>query len=257
MKQIFTMTALFCISISVFAQKVDYKNNIINVDGKAVAKVNVQKENLGLTKNFTLNSMTGDKLVIAVLSTEFESDPNDNMSMYYRFSFLPTDQVGIFRLPSLSMEKGFANLIGKGQIVEGGTLNADKVKELIATKGVTPRTAVNYTLVSRNKRGPVELKEDKAIYQGGEKIGFFTPTGRMKEADMYEFFIPGGIMVAKVSFVGENNAQNFEVFTARDKIRNVISIPQKEKVAHHTSVVDPNALTLKRITAWLVENNYL
>ena len=249
--------AVLCISISAWGQKVDYKKNIITVDGKNVAKVEVQKENLGLTKNFNLYSMSGEKLVIAVLSTEFQNDPNDNMSMYYRFTFVPTNQVGIFKLPALSMEKGFANLIGKGQIVEGNGLNADKIKDFIATKGVSPRTAVNYTLVTRNKRGPIELKENKAIYQGGEQIGFFTATGYTKDTHMYEFFIPSGVMIAKVSFSGENNAQNFELFTARDNVRKVIPIPQKEVVNHHTSVIDPNALTIKRITTWLVENNTL
>lgn len=257
MKQIFTLMAMFCITISMSAQKVEYKKNMISVDGKTVAKVEVQKENLGLTKNFNLYSMNGEKLVIAVLSTEYQSDPNDNMGMYYRFTFVPTNQVGIFRIPTLGMEKGFANLIGKGQVVEGNSLNADKVADLIASKGVTPRTVVNYMLVSRNKRGPIELREGKTIEQGGEQIGFFNHTGQVNGVDMYEFFVPDGVMIARVSFAGGNNAQNFELFTARDNVRKVVSIPQKEKVDFHTSAIDPNALTLKRITAWLVENNYL
>lgn len=257
MKHFFTLTAVICLAVSMSAQKVAYKKNIISVDGKTVAKVEVQKENFGLTKNFNLYSMDGEKLVIAVLSTEYQSDPNDNMGMFYRLTFVPTDQVGIFRLPTLGMEKGFADLIGKGQIVEGNNLNADKVAELITSKGVTPRTTVNYMLVVRNKRWPIELREDKTIEQGGEQIGFFTSTGHVNGVDMYEFFVPDGIMIVKVSFAGGNNAQNFELFTARDNVRKVIRIPQEEKVDLHTSSIDPNALTLKRITAWLVENNYL
>lgn len=257
MKQFFTLVTVLGISISTWAQKVDYKKNIITVDGKDVAKVEVMKENLGLTKNFNLYSMNGEKLVVAVLSTEFQNDRNDNTSMFYRMTFVPTNQVGIFRIPSLSMEKGFANLIGKGKIIEGNSLNADKVNDFIATKGVSPKTAVNYTLVTRNKRGPAELKENKTIHQGGEEIGFFTVAGKTKEVDMYEFFVPNGVMIAKVSFAGGNNAQNFDLFTARDNVRKIIKIPQSEVVNHHTSTVDPNALTLKRITAWLIENNIL
>jgi hypothetical protein len=79
----------------------------------------------------------------------------------------------------------------------------------------------------------------------------------MSGQDSYEFFVPDGIMVAKVSFAGGNNAQNFELFTASDRVRKVVSIPQKDKVNFLSSAVDPNALTLKRITAWLVQNNYL
>ncbi|MBK1898150.1 hypothetical protein [Chryseobacterium paridis] len=257
MKTIFTFICLLGVNIFLSAQKIEYKNNIIAVDGDKIGKVQVQKQNFGLTKNFDLYSMDGQKLVIAVLSTEFEGDKNDNASMYYRFTFLPTNQVGIFKLSTLGMEKGFVNLIGKGGIIDGNNLNADKVTELIASKGVSPRTTVNYTLVSRNKNWPIELKETKSIEQGGEMIGFFTSTGNMGGQDSYEFFVPDGVMVAKVSFAGGNNAQNFELFTARDKVRKVVSIPQKDKVSSLSSVIDPNLLTLKRITAWLVQNNYL
>lgn len=257
MKTVFTFLFILGINIFLSAQKVDYKNNIITVDGTKIGKVEVQKQNLGLTKNFNLYSMSGEKLVIAVLSMEYEGDKNDNTSMYYRFTFLPTNQVGIFKLSTLSMEKGFVNLIGKGRVIEGDNLNADKITELIASKGVSPRTAVNYTLVSRNKSWPIELKETKAIEQDGTKIGFFTSTGNRSGQDSYEFFIPDGIMVAKVSFAGGNNAQNFELFTAKDKVRKVVSIPQKDNVKFLSSAVDPNALTLKRITAWLVQNGYL
>jgi hypothetical protein len=47
--------------------------------------------------------------------------------------------------------------------------------------------AVNYTLVSRNKSWPIELKQDKSIEQGVEKIGFFTSTGIVGGQDSYEF----------------------------------------------------------------------
>ncbi len=256
MKTVVTLLLVLGINILTFAQKVDYKNNIIAVDGNKIGKVEVQKQNLGLTKNFNLYSMDGEKLIIAVLSTEFEGDRNDNTTMYYRFTFLPTNQVGIFKLSTLGMEKGFVNLIGKGGIIDGNTLNANKVTELIASKGVSPRTAVNYTLVSRNKNWPVELKQDRSIEQG-ETIGFFNYTGSIGGQDTYEFFVPDGVMVAKVSFAGGNNAQNFELFTARDSVRKVVQIPQKDKIGSVSSSIDPNLLTLKRITAWLVQNNYL
>lgn len=256
MKTVVTLLLVLGINILTFAQKVDYKNNIIAVDGNKIGKVEVQKQNLGLTKNFNLYSMDGEKLIIAVLSTEFEGDRNDNTTMYYRFTFLPTNQVGIFKLSTLGMEKGFVNLIGKGGIIDGNTLNANKVTELIASKGVSPRTAVNYTLVSRNKNWPVELKQDRSIEQG-ETIGFFNYTGSIGGQDTYEFFVPDGVMVAKVSFAGGNNAQNFELFTARDSVRKVVQIPQKDRIGSVSSSIDPNLLTLKRITAWLVQNNYL
>lgn len=257
MRKIITLILIGCIAQAISAQKVDYKKNIISVDKKEIGKVEVEKENLGLTKNFELHSMTGEKLVIAVLSMEYENDRTDNTTMYYRFTFVPTDQVGIFKLPSLGMEKGFAKLIGSGNIVEGNTLNAERVADLIAKKGVTPRTAVNYSLVPRDMSWPIELTDAQSIQQGGEEIGFFTPKGNYNGQDTYEFFIPSGILVATVSFAGGNNARNFELYTPKDRQRRIVTLPQKENVKFHTSTVDPNALILKRITAWLVEANYL
>ena len=257
MRKLFTLAFIWLMTQSALAQKVDYKKNIISVDKTEIAKVEVQKENFGLTKNFVLHSMNGEKLIIAVLSTEYESDRNDNTSMYYRFTFLPTDQVGIFKLPTIGSEKRFARLIGSNQIVQGNTLNAENVAELIASQGVTPRTVVNYTLVVRNKDWPIEFLENGSITQGGEEIGFFTPTENHSGQDSYEFFLPEGIMIAQVSFAGGNNAQNFELFTPRDSRRRIVNLPQNEKVNFHASTIDSNALMLKRITAWLVEHGYL
>jgi len=249
----------FFLSMAQFlsAQKIDYKKNIISSDGKEIAKVEVEKENFGLTKNFNLYSINGDKLIIAVLSTEYQPDKTDNSILYYRLTFVPTNQVGIFKLPSLSQEKSFVNLIGKSNIIEGNTLNVEKVANLIATNGITPRTIVRYDLVKRNKAWPIHLKEDKKIVQDNTEIGFFTTDGIIRGQESYEFFIPSGIMIAKVNFAGGNNAQNFELFTPKDNFRRIISIPQKETIKLAALTVDPNELTLRRITLWLSENNYL
>lgn len=257
MKNLITLITMICVCQFSWAQKVDYKKNIISVDKVEIAKVEVEKENFGLTKNFNLYAMNGEKLIIAVLSMEYEADKTDNSSMYYRMTFVPTNQVGIFKLSSLGQEKGFVNLIGKGKIIDGNQLNADKVANLIASKGVTPRTAVHYNLVQRDRAWPIKMKETKKIEQANEEIGFFTAAGSVKGQDAYDFFIPSGILVAKVNFAGGNNAQNFELFTPKDNQRRVVSIPQTEVVKFLASAVDPNELTLKRVVKWLVENNYL
>lgn len=240
-----------------WAQKVEYKNNTITVDKVAVGKVEVEKENFGLTKNFNLLSMSGEKLVVAVLSTEFESDKSDNTNIYYRFTFLPTNQTGIFKLSVLSMEKGFVNLIGKSQIIDGDTLNPEKVDQFIASKSVTPKIAVNYTLVSRSKTWPVRLTEEKKVEQNNVEIGFFVPKMKTKTSSSYEFFLPSGILVAKVNFTGGNNAQNFEVFTPKNNQTRIASIPQKEVIKYSSSAIDENEMTLKRIAKWLVDNGFL
>lgn len=60
MKTIFTFLFILGINTFLFAQKVDYKNNIIAIDGNKIGKVEVQKQNFGLTKNFNLYSMDGE-----------------------------------------------------------------------------------------------------------------------------------------------------------------------------------------------------
>ncbi|MCC2590718.1 hypothetical protein [Chryseobacterium sp. MFBS3-17] len=256
-RKLIAAIAACTISLSIHAQKVDYKNNLISVNQKPVAKVTVEKQNFGLTKNFNLLSLDGQKLIIAVLDTESASDASDNTSMYYRFTFVPTNKVGTFKLSTLGAEKAFANLIGKSNIIENNSLVADKVNELIASKGVTPKLAVSYTLVSRNRNWPIEIKDTRKIEQGGEEIGFFQNMGQRNGIDTYQYFLPTGVAVGTVSFAGGENAQNFEFFSHKDNRKINIAIPQKEQIKFSASTVDPNFQTLKRITAWLVEKNYL
>ncbi len=74
---------------------------------------------------------------------------------------------------------------------------------------------------------------------------------------MYEFALPSGVVVAKVSFTGGNNAQNMELFTAKDNLKRTVPIPQQDKILAADTSIDKNYFTLKRIVKWLVDNQYL
>ena len=217
----------------------------------------VTKQNFGLTKNFEVYSMSGKKLLIAAVATEFESDKNDNSYLFYRFTFLTTNQIGIFKIASLGQEKSFAKLIGTSGILVNDIADENKVREFIAMKGASPSIAVNYTTVARSRVWPVRLQEDKNIEQESKIIGSFKPTGSANEMDHYEFMLPSGVIIAKVSFTGGNNAQNFELFTAKDNLKRVIAIPQKEKILAASAGIDKNQFTLQRIAKWLVDNSYM
>jgi len=237
---------------------VDYKKGMIQVDGKDYARIEVKKQNFGLTKSFEVFSLSGKKIIIAVVATEFEQEKNDNSYLPYRFTFLTANQVGIFKISSLSQEKSFAKLIGNSGILVNDSTDDNKVKEFIASKSITPRIAIDYTTVSRTKSiWPVELHADKTITQSNTIIGTFKPTGQNNGADQYDFMFPSGIIIAKVSFTGGNNVQNFEVFTLKDNLRRVVPIPTKETIKWGDASIDKNQFGLQRITKWLVDNNYL
>ena len=245
------------ISISVSAQDVDYKKGMIQVDGKDYARLEVTKQNFGLTKSFEVFSLSGEKLIIAAPATEFEQDKTDNSYLVYRLTFLTSSQVGLFKVSSLGQEKSFAKLIGTSGSIVNNKTDDSKVREFIALKGITPKIAVNYTLVARNKAWPITIKADKNIEQNDKIIGNFIPTGSSNGLDMYEFALPTGVVVAKVSFTGGNNAQNMELFTARDNFKRTVPIPQQDKILAADASIDKNQFTLKRIVKWLVENQYL
>jgi hypothetical protein len=245
------------LSACLFAQDVEYKKGMILVDGNEYAKVDVKKQNFGLTKSFEVFNLAGQKIIIAVVATEFESDKNDNSYLFYRLTFLTAGQVGIFKIPSLSQEKGFAKLIGNSGILVKDTVNGDRLREFIATKSATPSIAVDYTPVSRNRAWPVSLTKDKNVEQNSKIIGSFKPKGSSNNMDFYEFALPSGVIIAKVSFTGGNNAQNMEIFTAKDNYKRVVPIPQQEKIIIADASIDINQFTLKRIAKWLVDNQYL
>jgi hypothetical protein len=239
------------------AQKVDYKNGVIQVDGKDWAKMTVEKRNFGLTKAFEVFNMSGKKIIIAAPATEFEPDKSDNSILFYRVTFLTANQVGIFRVQALGQEKSFAKLLGTSGIMVNDSTSEEKVKEFIARHGATPTIAVDYTVVARDRIWPVRLQEDKNIEQNGKIIGSFTPRGNLNDRDNYEFALPSGVVIAKVSFTGGNNAQNFELFTAKDNSKRVVLIPQEMKVIAASAGIDKNQLTLQRIAKWLVDNQYM
>ena len=245
------------LSVSVSAQKVEYKGGMIKVDGKDWAKMTVEKKNFGLTKLFEVFTLSGKKIVIAAPATEFEQDKSDNSVLYYRVTFLTANQVGIFRVQSLSQEKSFAKLLGESGILVNDSTDDQKVKEFIAAKSASPTIKVDYTTVSRNKIWPVRLQEDKNIEQESKIIGSFVPKGTMNGMDYYEFLLPSGVVIAKVGFTGGNNAQNFECFTAKDNLKRVVPSPKKEKTIAASANIDKNQLTLERIAKWLVENQYM
>jgi uncharacterized protein YxeA len=257
MRKIILLPLLLLCCAAALAQDVDYKKGTIYVDGKEYAKVDVKKQNFGLTKNFEVFSMNGTKLIIAVVATEFEQDKNDNSYLFYRLTFLTSNQVGIFKIPSLDKEKGFAKLIGASGIIVNNTTDDNKVKEFIASKSASPRIAIDYTTVARNRAWPLSLKQDKTIEQNGKIIGSFKPTGSNNGQDYYEFLLPSGIVVAKLSFTGGNNAQNFELFTAKDNLKRVVPIPQQDKILAADASIDKNQFTIKRIAKWLSDSQYL
>lgn len=258
MKRI-SLMALSLVSIFGIAkcQDVDYKKGVIYVDDKEYMKMEVKKENFGLTKNFEVFSLSGKKIIIATVATEYDQDKNDNSYLFYKVTFLTSNQVGVFKVPSLSQEKGFAKLIGKSGIMAADTTNDQKVMEFIASKGANPRIAVDYTTVNRNRAWPIELFKGGNIEQNGKIIGQFVPRGSMNGMDYYDFTLPSGVIVAKIGFTGENFAQNMEVFTAKDNLKRMIPIPTKDKILAADFSIDKNQFTLKRVVKWLVDYQYL
>lgn len=249
---LFLLACTFC-----SAQDVEYKKGMIQVNGKDFAKMEVTKQNFGLTKSFEVFSLAGEKIAIAAPATEFEQDKNDNSYLFYRVTFLTANQVGIFKVASLGQEKSFAKLIGGSGILVNDKADENKVKEFIAAKGASPRIAVDYTLVSRNKSWPISLLKEKTIEQNSKIIGSFKPTGSANGADYYDFLLPSGVIIAKVSFTGGNNMQNMEMFTAKDNLKRVVPMATTDKLIVADASIDKNQFALKRIAKWLVDNQYL
>lgn len=244
------------------AQKVkgEYKKGSIMVDGKEVATMTKEKdkENLGLTSTFEVFSLTQEKLIIGAYAGEFEQDPNDDMNQYYRVSFLTVNQVGIFTVAKLGAEKSFGKLLAKSGIFTADGLDEQKVKEFIAKKGKTPKVAVDYSIVGRNKSWPLELNEDKTIEQNGNTIGSWKDvTVKGKGVDTYEFYLPSGVKIATVSFTGGNNAQNCQMNTMKDGASRTVGIASKETINFSASSIDRNQWVLKRILDWMVANEYI
>lgn len=259
-KVIFSWLFAMLCSIS-FGQKVEYKDGIIQVDGAPLAKVLKTKNEaaLGLVSNFEIQNMEGKTLVIAVVADDYPEAANDNMSYYFKFSFVGLDKTGFFKVGKLNAEKSIVKLIGGAGIIKNGALDPEATFTFIAKQGKTPPAKTNdYVLVNRNKSWPIELKEGKVIEQDGKQIGMWvdvTPSGN--NVDMYEFALPSGLKIAKVSFIGGNNAQSAEVLTLKDNRKHNAPIPTSDNLKVLMSSIDRNQKALERIVKWMVQNQYL
>lgn len=244
-----------------FGQKVEYKDGIIQVDGAPLAKVLKTKNEaaLGLVSNFEIQNMEGKTLVIAVVADDYPEAANDNMSYYFKFSFVGLDKTGFFKVGKLNAEKSIVKLIGGAGIIKNAALDPEATFTFIAKQGKTPPAKTNdYVLVNRNKSWPIELKEGKVIEQDGKQIGMWvdvTPSGN--NVDMYEFALPSGLKIAKVSFIGGNNAQSAEVLTLKDNRKHNAPIPTSDNLKVLMSSIDRNQKALERIVKWMVQNQYL
>jgi hypothetical protein len=203
--------------------------------------------------------MEGKTLIIAVVADDYPEAANDNMSYYFKFSFVGLDKTGFFKVGKLNAEKSIVKLIGGAGIIKNGALDPEATFTFIAKQGKTPPAKTNdYVLVNRNKSWPIELKEGKVIEQDSKQIGQWvdvTPSG--SNVDMYEFALPSGLKIAKVSFIGGNNAQSAEVLTMKDNRKHNAPIPSSDNVKMLMSSIDRNQKALERIVKWMVANQYL
>lgn len=242
-----------------FSQNIDYKKGKILVDGTEYLTLNVIKLNFGLTKNFEVFTNDGTKIATAeVNATKYESDKNDNSFLYYDVIFLPSQLKGVFKIASLGQEKAFVQLIGGSNILTNNKPDLAKIQTFISNKGVIPKLFVDYTPVNRNRAWPIEIKADRQISQDGKVIGYFVPTGTSYDGkDSYQFYLPTGVQLADITIVGGNNAQEFFLYTYKDKYKRVVGIPTRDKILAADISIDKNYFTLKRVVKWFVDNQIL
>jgi hypothetical protein len=257
-KKIILIVVMLIAATSVWAQKVDYKSGSLSVDGKEIAKVAKVKDkgSFGLTSTYELFSLSGEKLIIATIAADFVPNKNDNSGAYYRFTFLTTNQIGIFSLSSFGPEKSFAKLIGENKIIVDDHIDAKMVAEMIALKGNNPEVTVEYHLVQRDRDFPVFVR-DGLVVQGNVTVGKLKNVSTQAELSTYEFSIPDGLIVAKVSFKG-GNAKDFLITTYKNKLtRNYRIDIDSQFGALIASSGDMNETSLKRAAKWLIKNDYL
>jgi hypothetical protein len=253
----------FLLSYPLSAQKIkaEYEEGSIRVNDKEVATMTKtkDKENLGLTSTFDVFSLSGDKLIIGAYAGEFEQDPNDDMNQFYRVSFLTVNLTGIFAVSKLGAEKSFGKLMAKSGIFTDTGVDEQLVKEFIARYGKTPKVAIDYSVVGRDKSWPLKLNADKTIEQQSKIIGNFKDISTIngQGIDTYEFYLPSGVKIATVNFTGGNNAQNCDMRTLKDNSVRNVAIATKETITASMSSIDRNQWVLERITKWLVANGYL
>lgn len=239
------------------AQSFEYKNNILKIDGKEVAKIVTTKNYMGFANDFEVFDMNDTKIIQASYAADYEEDPYNNMDFYYTINFITTSQTGIFYLSKLSTEKSLANLLGKNKIFVDGEVNATNITSLIDKKGLNPKKIIDYSVVNRNTSWPIEIKSGGTVEQDGKTIGSFKDVSIDKSTDIYEFYLPKNILVAKIWFTNGNNSQECDLHTSKDNLKRKIATATNDKTEIYITSGDRNELMIKRVLKWLIANGYM
>lgn len=258
MKRITLLFVFTFISLSVFAQKVKVKNDVLTVDGVEVAKIKGEKNKaaLGLVKDYTVSNMKDEVLFTAVYSDLIPENPNDNTKYYFEFNFVSPETTAYLPISKLGVLKSLGNLIGKNGLIKKGAIDEKALNALIKKKGKTPPVVVTYEMADRPRNFPVELREAGELSQASTVFCTFKDRGTVKGMDVYDFYAPDGTLALRVSFADGNNASRYVVETFRDDKDHRVSIAVTEKVKF-IAAIDRNYIAIKRIGKWLVDNNYL
>ncbi len=260
MKKYILFMFLILQAITLQAQKASYKDNQILIDDQPIASIKSMdsKGTMGMVNDFEIYNMKNELMIVAAYASEYPENKDDNMSYYYKLSFVGLDKEGYFKLSKLGTAKSLAKLIGNGGIIKNDSLDNDALFIFIARNGkAAPAAKVEYVLVQRDRSWPLDFREPGNIEQQSKMIGNYrdvTPNG--SNVDYYEISLPSGLMVAKVNFKEGNDSQVCEITTLKDNLKRAVPTPSKERNVK-VLMGDRNLEVVKRIVKWLVDNRYL
>ncbi len=257
MKKLLPLALLLLIFSTLSAQKVDYKEGLVSVDKQPVARITGTKNAAlaSLVKDYAVTNLEGKQLFTAIYSDLIPEDPNDNLSFYFEFRFEGLETPAYLPVSKLGGDKTIANHIGNFGLVKNQELDLYAVRALILKKGKTPPYRLKYTMVTRNRQFPIEIREAGQISQASTVVGLFKDQGTQSGLDTYAFQVPDGTTIAIATFAGGNNASNVKIKTLLDNVDHNISTAGDP--IQQIAAIDRNYFIVKKIAKWLVDSGYL
>ncbi|UPL49612.1 hypothetical protein [Hymenobacter sublimis] len=256
---------LMLLSLSVHAQNVAIKGDVITVDKKPYAKL--AKGGSMLMKDYTL--LTLDDKEVMKAKGNITALPNNETFIYYMMTFQPGGETAEMSKTGLNFAQQLAEALVKNEVMRDGQPNPDGIKrfreaysEKLSAKYAAETEKQNntkpleYKTVDRSRSNQAGISYNKRtkrteIVQGDKVIGYLNPVSNESGRSNWAIVLPDGLSIAEVTI----EAWMADSPGARDITYKMLV--KKDNKYHNRSAVGGVAAAQQDAIQYLVLGGYL
>jgi hypothetical protein len=228
LRQYATLLVLTLSALTLHAQNISLKGDVITVDKKPYAKL--KKSGSMLQRDYTLTTLDDKDIMLA--KSVFVSLPSNERFVYYSLTFRPGGEVAEMDSPGLSVSQRLIEAIVQQGVMRDGQPDPEgiarfvkayptKFSEKYAKDKADQLNAppLSYQVVERSRRAPFSISGSRII-QDGKAIGTISTT--KPDGDVIDQIqLPDGTVIAVVKIAewsGSSGTMSYKILAKRNNV---------------------------------------